>query len=215
MNADISKTRLLFIRHAERYNVERLETQHEALLTEQGKEDAYRLGTVIGKCHEKAIVFHSPIKRCIQTAEYISRGIGAGGHCTIGGTVSLLGGDTIARNPEAVSDYFTRYGNIALIKRWFDGGFGDDIIIPHGDLARKEMKLIAGQMSAHTGLIIDVTHDWIIMVMLKYYLELGPEVTGIPEYLDGIAVVDEGSALSLHYGEYMVRIDKGDAGMKL
>jgi bisphosphoglycerate-dependent phosphoglycerate mutase len=134
------KSQLLFIRHARRHVVKNMETQHHVLLTGKGKKDARRFGKRIALYHDNVIIFHSPIERCIQTAEHICKGIEDRNHCTIGGTIPVLGGHYLAKNPDLISDYFNRYGNITFLRKWFDNEFDEDIIIPYGEVAYRWLR---------------------------------------------------------------------------
>jgi hypothetical protein len=202
------KPQLLFIRHAKRFVVKNLETHHHVLLTGKGKKDALRFGKRIAMYHDNVVIFHSPIERCIQTAEHICKGIVDKKHCTIGGTVPVLGGNYLAKNQEFILDYFNRYGNIAFLKKWFDNEFDEDIIIPYGEVAHMEMLLIIEQLDRYNGLVIDVTHDWNIVVLLEYYFKLRFENTGIPGYLDGIAAYREDGDICLYHKKHSCRINR-------
>jgi hypothetical protein len=193
---------LLFLRHAERHSIIRLEKQKYALLTEKGERDSFLFGQKIKEYHKKTIIFHSPVKRCIQTADYIFKGINDTENSIPGGIQPVLGGDHISKNPGAFSRYFNKYGNRKVLRMWFDSKIPEDIIMPFQDIAQMEMKLIINQLNTYGDFIINITHDWNIIVLLEYYFTLRFEKTGMPEYLDGIAVYKENENLCLRYKKY-------------
>ncbi|MBN2533607.1 MAG: histidine phosphatase family protein [Spirochaetales bacterium] len=202
-----SKVQLLFIRHAERHIITRLEKHREVSLTKKGEHDSFLFGKKIKEYNKKAVIFHSPVKRCIQTAEHIFKGINDK-NSTLRGVQSVLGGDHYSKNPKEISSYFNKYGNRKFLRRWFNSGLPDGFIMPHKDVARMEMNLILEQLDTYEGLIINITHDWNILVLLEYYFGLPFEEAGMPNYLDGIAVYKENDDLSFIYKKYRCRINK-------
>jgi hypothetical protein len=71
-----------------------------------------------------------------------------------------------------------------------------------------EMALIIEQLDRYNRLVIDVTHDWNILLLLQYYFKLRVEYTGIPGYLDGIAVYKEDDEICLSYKKHSCRINR-------
>lgn len=73
-NPDSKKIAVL-IRHGERENIPEGTFGNEILLTEKGKSDSEELGKKLSVYHVQKI-YTSPIHRCVQTAEYIKKGLG-------------------------------------------------------------------------------------------------------------------------------------------
>jgi len=55
--------------------------------------------------------------------------------------------------------------------------------------------------------IVNITHDWNIMVLLEYYFSLRHEDIGYPDFLSGIAVYRENNKLYLQYGKHKRTIE--------
>ena len=65
----------LLLRHADRDDIPQGSFGNEILLNEKGKQNAQRFGEILS---ERKInrIFTSPVGRCVQTAEYITKGYG-------------------------------------------------------------------------------------------------------------------------------------------
>jgi hypothetical protein len=74
------------------------------------------------------------------------------------------------------------------------------------------MALIVGQLDRHGGLVIDVTHDWNIIVLLEFYFKLRVGRMGIPGYLDGITAYKEDDDICLSYKKHGCRINRKSIG---
>ena len=202
------KAQLLFLRHAERHIILSLKKHRDVSLTKRGKHNSFLFGQKIKEYHKKAVIFHSPVKRCIQTAENIFKGIDDKENSKLQGVQLVLGGVHIVKNPKAISGYFMKYGNRKFLRKWFDSEIPDDFIIPHKDVAQMEMKLIIDQLDTYGEFIINITHDWNIIVLLEYFFNLRFEKIGTPKFLDGIAVNKENDNLYLRYKKYQCKINK-------
>ncbi len=60
------------------------------------------------------------------------------------------------------------------------------------------------------GLVVDVTHDWNLMVLLEHFLGLTHEETGWPSYLDYILVERSCGGLTMRYHGTSRAVQPGD-----
>lgn len=65
----------LLIRHSNRHEILSGTDGNEVLLTEQGKINAFLFGEMLSM-HRVNKIITTPVKRCIETAEYITKGYG-------------------------------------------------------------------------------------------------------------------------------------------
>jgi broad specificity phosphatase PhoE len=199
---DPARQNILLIRHAERFEITAIATSSQVLLTEKGKQDAVALGQRLAGRFGPVRLYHSPVERCGQTAECISRGITeAGGTAVLGGALPWLGGDFIQAEAAFVDDEIAAAGITAFLRNWFDDKLPAAKIASPAQGARTELGLLARQLDNEPGLIIDVTHDWNIMLLLENYLGLRHEIVGMPPFLGCLTVSRENSGeLHLGYG---------------
>jgi broad specificity phosphatase PhoE len=186
---DPTATHILLCRHAERYEITDFTRSTEALLTARGKKDAFRLGRRLAGRFENKTVFHSPVRRCAQTAEELIRGLQhRRDGVTPGGPLSWLGGDFMKIETAYVNDYMAVHGWQTFLRRWFDGELPAERIQPLNAAAPVELGLLQAQLAAQAGLVIDVTHDWNMMLLLEHYFGLRFETEGLPGYLEGMLI---------------------------
>ncbi len=180
---------ILLCRHAERHEITDYTRSTEALLTEKGKQDARRLGQRLAGRFDKKTIFHSPVRRCAQTAEELARGLEDGNDgLSVGGPLAWLGGDFIKAETAYVNDYMETRGWQAFLRDWFSGKLPADRIQPLDTAAPAELGFLRTQLEKHEGLVIDITHDWNMMILLEHYFGLRFEKAGLPGYLECIVI---------------------------
>jgi broad specificity phosphatase PhoE len=186
---DPGRTHVLLFRHAEREEIIQFHKSTEALLTARGKADARRLGGELAGRFDKKTIFHSPVRRCAQTAAELARGLADKNDPAVaGGELSWLAGDFIGAQADFVNDYMNVHGWQAFLRTWFDGVFPAERIQPLTVAAPTELTYLKKQLAAHAGLVIDVSHDWNMMILLEHYFALRFESAGVPGFLEYIAV---------------------------
>jgi broad specificity phosphatase PhoE len=196
----------LVLRHAERFPVRDLTNPLDALLTEQGKADSIDFGRDISGLAPLTL-FHSPVERCRQTAEGIAHGVGEkGGTAELAGAADHLGGPYVKSTYDAVPRIVREYGMSRFLRTWFDGNLpGDDLLaLPEAaELIFGYILRTLEDVETNTAMI---THDWTIMILREYFLELPHEEVGFPGFLDGMAVyrTEEGLKAYYHGVEYTV-----------
>jgi hypothetical protein len=197
------KSICILMRHAERFEIENMKNHMNAMLTEKGKKDARLLGETIAGVFDSADIYHSEIKRCAQTAEFVAVGMRTHGkECNVKGKQYWLGVDIINGNSEVLDAYINKHGIDSFYRQWFKNGFTKDIINSYAEIAETKFKEIMRQLIKSSGLTINVTHDWNLMVILMRYLNLYTEKINIPGYLDQIIFTLEENRIVLRYGNY-------------
>jgi broad specificity phosphatase PhoE len=184
----------MMIRHAERFPIFNVSSAWNALLTEKGKEDAFRYGAEAAVLSHLTI-YHSPVQRCRQTAEYIVKGVGeAGGSADLGGPLEEIGGSESIGSFESIQAPLREYGISEFLRMWFDGKLieGDIHSLEHA--AAIGYGCIKEKSRAHENSVIMVSHDWNIMILREYLLHMRHEDVGYPDFLDGITYYRMGGA---------------------
>jgi hypothetical protein len=205
---DASQTHVLLYRHAARDRIIDFRTSTQALLTTQGKADARRLGSLMAGRFTRKTAFHSPVRRCAQTVEALIQGAAEKNDDIInGGVLSWLGGDFIGTTVEYVNNYMLSVGWKAFLRDWFAGKLPSGKILPLETVAPIQLEFIMNQLTESAGLVIDVTHDWNMMILLEHYFGLRFEEAGVPGYLDCIiASMTARGCLRLTYQDQTVEI---------
>jgi len=180
---------VLVLRHAEREPIPDPLRPELAELTPAGMRAARELGARLGGFTHLRL-FHSPVKRCRQTAECIIEGLsGLGPRVEGPSPVESLGLGYI-RGPHEVAVLTREHGD-HFIRLWFEGKVDTRFMQDPRELARQmrgHMDECLGQQVAHgRRLDIHVTHDWNLLVLREWNLGLRHEEEGWIEFLDGLA----------------------------
>lgn len=189
---------VLMIRHAERFNIERMVDATQPTLTDKGKQDAYMLGQELSFLCPCSI-YYSPVKRCQETAEQINLGMQSS-HCdsSIAGYHLTLGGPYIKGDWNAIASLVDRIGQNEFIRQWFNGSYPPDMILPLAEAADLQLSFLIGQIKNNHRSSINITHDWNIMVLREYYLGIKHEDSGSPDFLDGLYLYKADNGISLN-----------------
>jgi phosphohistidine phosphatase SixA len=200
----------LIIRHAERYPIERMINALEVQLTDRGKIDSYKLGEKLaGFCPIN--IYHSPVPRCIQTAESIYEGIQSlDSRAKVSGYLLELGGPYITGDWSAIAASLEELGHTQFIRRWFDNELPPSLIMSLQEAALIQLKILLNQLISTQVSSINVTHDWNIMILREYYFKLKHEEIGDPDFLDGLYAYLSGGKIILRYHENETIIDISD-----
>jgi len=193
---DTDKRIALIIRHAERFEFDRMSNALEALLTESGKREAFLLGARISPFSPFKINY-SPVKRCQETAENIQLGLLSKNSLSqIEGSIFNLGGPYIKGDWHAIADMVENIGQSVFIRKWFNNEISDSLIAPIESSAHTQMKILVDQLLYSDYSVINITHDWNIMILREYFLNLKHEEIGQPGFLDGLcAYIHEDSII--------------------
>lgn len=176
------------LRHAERFPITDPARPELAELKPSGVEASIDFGrrvTGFGRVR----LYHSPVKRCQQTAEGILRGLAERGvKGEIAGPREELGVAYIRNTLEA-----GRLGGALgeeFIRHWFNRQVPPDIVRPpaevgalHRDFIERMLRENAVQERC---LDLHVTHDWNILALREWLLGVRHEEAGWIDFLDGL-----------------------------
>jgi broad specificity phosphatase PhoE len=195
----------VLMRHAERHPFNP-RGEEEALLTEKGHRDSYKLGKDLSALTPLQI-FHSPIMRCTQTAQQLCRGLeDTDRSCKISGVIEDLGPSLFVIDWEKILASLEEQGP-SFVRMWFDGKVSQDLIVPVEVSAKRGLAVLTDQLVKDRLSSILVSHDWNIMVLLEHFFKLKHEDIGYPGFLSGIVAYRENQRVSLHYGKYSCSVE--------
>jgi len=187
------------VRHGERDHISPDDPDHGAFvgLTDGGREQAYGLGRAIAASLRERLggeassatlsFFSSPVGRCVQTAEYIGRGIGV-----------LPNVEPLQPLAEFFVEHYDAYmethrtGFYQGICRWLDGtardpGYVDPAYYP---LAKRSQDMLDLMLErAHSDINIFCSHDAWIVPCLNHFCGLQFSPSRWMNFLTGMAVV--------------------------
>ncbi len=207
------KKKAVIIRHAERYSIENMLNAFEAELTEKGIQDAFQFGRDISDIVDPGnkrtlLLYHSPIKRCIQTVESIKKGLGNAGHTgSIAGNMFELGGPFITGNWNEIVEEIEKHEYEVFIRKWFNNDYPRDLVMPLKESAHTITGALLERLNGDNIFTINVTHDLNILVLREYFFHISHEERGLPGFLDGIVLYRENESLHLLYNDLEVSVD--------
>ncbi len=189
------------LRHAARHPIADPKQPHLAELTDAGHAAAEGFGEKLAG-YARVRLFHSPVKRCLQTVEGIARGAARHGVAVeIVGEEPALGIDYIRDVDEA--------GRLSVIhgphfvRLWFEGSIAPTVVDPIATLAQRKVAYVQARLAeiaAQPGaLALHVSHDWNIMILREHLCGVRHEETGWLTYLDGVAFAPATSGVRAIY----------------
>ncbi|MDR3129356.1 MAG: histidine phosphatase family protein [Tannerellaceae bacterium] len=184
----------LLIRHADRYDFKEGTDGNEALLTEQGKINACKLGEDLSKYRVNKIIT-TPVPRCIQTGECIVKGYGKPVEIS---PSNLFGGLHII-NWELANEFFNVHG----YEKWYQNII-DDIPTPGIYSTEEYRKSMTDFLVRNTnkGLTIFISHDFPIAF---YHYSINKTIYTI--FSDWVKYL---SGLILKNGQYVARFQNNE-----
>lgn len=192
------------MRHAARHPIADPKLPHLAELTTEGCAAAEEFGAKLNGFAQVRL-FHSPVKRCRQTAECIAQGAGrAGVAAEIAGAHEELGIDYIRDVAEA--------GRLSVIhgehfmRLWFEGRVPANVIDPVPHLAARKLDFVRrrlGEVAARPGTLdLHVSHDWNIILCREHFVGVRHEDAGWLTFLDGVTFSPATRGLRVAYREH-------------
>lgn len=171
----------LLIRHSDRDEIPKGSFGNEILLNEQGKKNAEMLGQSLSDRKVNKIMT-SPVARCVQTAEFISKGYGNSIEII---ETSALGSPGLHIDDEKIAgEYYLEHGFDKMYNRFMLGetlpGMPDK-----NELYNRMTKFIRDN-SIQDGTTLYITHD---MLIAFYHFSINKKVytkDNWVEYLTGI-----------------------------
>jgi len=158
----------LLLRHADRDDIPQGSFGNEILLNEKGKQNAQSFGK---KFAERKInkIFTSPIGRCVQTAEFITKGYGSS--IEIIETIALGAPGLHITDEKAAGEFFMQHGFDEMYKRFIQG----EIIpgIPNINELNNRITSYINENTTEKGTTIFITHD---MLIAFYHFSINKKV---------------------------------------
>lgn len=191
----------IFMRHAERFPIVDAADPTLAEITPDGAVAAEAFGANITG-FDCVRLFHSPIKRCRQTAEFIARGAESGGCAVeIAGPEPTLGVDYILDLKEA-GRLTILHGN-HFVRLWFTGQVPSTVIRSAAQIAAGKLVYLTRRMQEPCArgrrLDIHVSHDWNVIILRELMLRVRHEDAGWLTFLDGLAFSSSAEGLRAFY----------------
>lgn len=190
------------MRHAARHPIANPAEPALAEITPAGAKAAEGFGARLAG-FDRVRLFHSPVKRCAQTAECIARGAAqAGLAAEVAGPQAALGIDYILDLAEA--GRLTAQHGDHFVRLWFTAQVPATVIRPPRGIAASMLELVAARLREPAAggrrLDLHVSHDWNVIILREHLLGVTHEDAGWLTFLDGVAFVAEnGGGLSAAY----------------
>lgn len=196
----------VFLRHAERFPILAATDHTLAELTPDGFVAAEAFGARVHG-FDCVRIFHSPVKRCRQTAESIARGlISKGLPVEIAGPAEALGVDYIL-DPVETARLATLHGD-HFIRLWFTGQIEPTVIRAADQIATRKLDYLIQRLreprSHGRRLDLHVSHDWNILALRELLCGVRHEEAGWLNFLDGVAFSSAVSGLRAVYRDRAV-----------
>lgn len=158
----------LLIRHADRDHIPDGSFGNEVLLNEKGKENSLKLGKTLSELKINRI-FTSPVERCVQTAEFITKGYGK----TIETIkTSALGAPGLHITDEKLAgDFYLKHGFDEMYNRFMQGKQIPGITNIN-DLKYRITNFIKENTTTN-GITVFITHD---MLIAFYHFSINKKV---------------------------------------
>ena len=175
------------IRHAHRYPIPKGVIEHQNVpLTMKGRRLAREFGTNLPLSYSIRL-FHSPIPRCKETAEYVRKGFQQ-----TGGSANVLGDQDFLRidlvDQREMVRILDRIGHQQFGYRWLKGQFDERVIEKPENVASKTVHGVIALMETDVEKQMDIhiTHDLNILAVRDLIAPVPNEHFDWPAYLNGI-----------------------------
>lgn len=158
----------LLIRHADRDEIPQGSFGNEVLLNEKGKQNAYSFGE---KLIEKKInkILTSPVARCVQTAEYITKGYGRSIEIIETNALGAPGLHIV--DEKFAGEFYLKYGFDKMYIRFMQGKKVPGI--PTVKELNYRINNFIKENSTQSGTTIFITHD---MLIAFYHFSINKKV---------------------------------------
>lgn len=175
----------LLIRHADREDIPKGSLGNEILLNEKGKQNAQSFGKQLAD-RKISRIFTSPIGRCVQTAEFITKGYG--NSIEIIETTSLGAPGLHITDEKIAGEFYLQYGFDEMYKRFMRG---EEIPgITNTDELNFRMTNFIKENSTENETTIFITHD---MLIAFYHFSINKKVytkDNWVNYLTGLTFIN-------------------------
>lgn len=194
----------VFLRHAERFPILDAAEPTLAEITPNGAAAAEAFGAQLTG-FDCIRLFHSPVKRCLQTAACIAQGAQSIG-CSVElvGPEDALGVDYILDLREA-GRLTVLHGN-HFVRLWFSGQVSPTVIRAARQIAARKLAFLTQRLQEPCAqgrrLDLHVSHDWNIIVLRELLLSVRHEEAGWLTFLDGVAFSAHATGLQAVYRDH-------------
>lgn len=203
-----SKNIAILIRHSIRYPAVNCDAT-KSHLTPEGKKLAFWYGTKLPK-DRKIKIFHSPVKRCKQTAKYIKDGFESLGK-NIESFEEKQFLDIAVINLDKFHEITRKLGPEKSIRKWLNKKIDMEILNDSKKVLKETLDGILNCIKKNAEekyLYIYVDHDGQIFPIKEFILNLKHEETGWPDCLDGIIIIpQENNKLKIKWRKFEKIID--------
>jgi broad specificity phosphatase PhoE len=158
-NQDEYKRKIsLLLRHSDREDIPKGSFGNEVLLNEKGKQNAQRLGeSLVEKKINK--IYTSPVGRCVQTAEYLTKGYGSS--IEIIETTALGAPGLHITDEKVAGNFFLEYGFDEMYSRFIQGK--EIPGIPSVEELNHRITTFIKDNTTQNGKTLFITHDMLIV----------------------------------------------------
>lgn len=191
------------LRHTARHPIANPAEPTLAEITEEGAKAAEAFGSQISG-FDRIRLFHSPVKRCAQTAERIAQGAASiGVAAEVVGPREELGVDYILDLNEA--GRLTVMHRDHFVRLWFTDQVPNTVIRAPQGIASRKLEFVTARLResppAGRRLDLHVSHDWNVIVLRELLLGVRHEEAGWLTFLDGVAFAGETPQVRAFYRE--------------
>ncbi|MCF7686991.1 MAG: histidine phosphatase family protein [Cephaloticoccus sp.] len=193
------------MRHAARHPIANPSEPTLAELTPEGAKAAVEFGSRLTG-FDRVRLFHSPVKRCGQTAAGIAQGATAAGLAVeLVGAREEIGVDYILDLVES-GRLSVRHGD-AFVRLWVEEKIPATVVRSPRAIAARQTDFVAARLREPTGggrrLDLHVSHDWNIILLREMLLEVRYEEAGWLTFLDGVAFTADTVGVRAIYRQQM------------
>lgn len=194
------------LRHTARHPIANPNEPTLAEITPEGAEAAEEFGACLTG-FDCLRLFHSPVKRCGQTAACIAEGAtSAGLKVEVVGPRGEIGVDFIVDQPEA--GRLTVLHGDHFVRLWVEGKIPTTVVRPAREVAARHAGFAAARLrhpipDGARRLDLHVSHDWNIIVLREILLNLRHEDTGWLTFLDGVTFTADHDGVRAIYREHV------------
>ena len=199
----------LLIRHAHRYPIPKGVIEHQNVpLTMKGRQLACEFGKKLPQSYSIRL-FHSPIPRCKETAEYVLKGFQ-----NTGGSAKLMGAKDFLKinlvDQREMVHILDKIGHQQFGYRWLKGKFDEKIIENPEKVASKTINSVITLMKNEVNkkINIHITHDLNILAVRELISPVPNENFDWPEYLNGIIFTQNEDKVTLIQRQFSKTIEK-------
>jgi hypothetical protein len=197
----------VIMRHAARYQIANSAQPTLAEITPEGAAAAEEMGRRLSG-FERVRLFHSPVKRCQQTADCLARGIQEVGIMVdhVGPEIAL-GVDYILDLTEAgrLSDLHGEH----FVRLWMKKQISEAVVRAAKPIVEEKLAYLTTKLAEPSSggrrLDLHVTHDWNILILRELLLNLRHEEMGWLAFLDGLAFARHADQLEVVYRDHRRR----------